>query len=331
VDEAKVKEAVDAAFAGEGLTAAFVVLHQGRIIAERYGQGAHKDMQLESWSMGKSVTATLLGALMQQGHFGLHDPAPVPLWRKDPEDPRSRIRVSDLLRMSGGLRFTHSSQPEWEWGRSVADHFFIYMGAVDAFHFSITRPAEFPPNTEGRYRNCDPLTLGYIIRQTVEKQGENYLAWPQKAVFDRLGIRKQVLEPDPYGNFLLTGYDYGTGRNWARLGLLYLQDGVWNGERILPEGYVKFVSTPAPGWEEPVYGGQFWVNGDGRWRVPKSAFFMAGAGGQHVIIVPTHDLVVARLGHGRGSRAGTEALNNALEKLVEAVGPRPARTTEGLN
>jgi CubicO group peptidase (beta-lactamase class C family) len=196
VDEAKVKEAVDAAFAGEGLTAAFVVLHQGRIIAERYGQGAHKDMQLESWSMGKSVTATLLGALMQQGHFGLHDPAPVPLWRKDPEDPRSRIRVSDLLRMSGGLRFTHPSQPEWEWGRSVADHFFIYMGAVDAFHFSITRPAEFPPNTEGRYRNCDPLTLGYIIRQTVEKQGENYLAWPQKAVFDRLGIRKQVLEPD---------------------------------------------------------------------------------------------------------------------------------------
>jgi CubicO group peptidase (beta-lactamase class C family) len=257
--------------------------------------------------------------LIEQGHLSLHEPAPVEMWREDPEDPRSRIRISDLLRMSGGLRFTHASQPPYEWGRTIADHLYIYAGGIDAFHFSITRPAEFPPNTVGRYRNCDPLTIGHLIRRTVEKLGENYLSWPQKALFDRIGIRRQVLEPDPYGNFLLTGYDYGTGRNFARLGLLYLQDGVWQGERILPEGFVDFVSTPAPGWDRPVYGGLFWVNGTGRWNVPTSAYYMSGAGGQHTIIVPTHDLVVARHGHRRGQREGVQALNAALGKLIEAI------------
>jgi CubicO group peptidase (beta-lactamase class C family) len=321
VDAIKVRQAVDAAFAGNGLTAAFVVVHKGRIIAERYGQGATKETQLESWSMGKSLTAALLGILVQEGHFGLQDPAPVELWHQDPADPRAKINISDLLRMSSGLLFSHASQPRYEWGRAIADHLYIYAGGIDAFHFSITRPVEFPPNEVGRYRNCDPLTVGYIIRQTVEKMGENYLTWPQKALFDHIGIRKQVLEPDPYGNFLLTGYDYGTGRNWARLGLLYLQDGMWQGERILPEGWSKFVGTPAPAWERPRYGGLFWVNGDGRWKVPKDAYYMSGAGGQHVIIIPSHDLVVVRMGHRRGQRSGQQSLNNALEMLMKGVGP----------
>jgi CubicO group peptidase (beta-lactamase class C family) len=319
LDRAKVMEAVDAAFAGESLTAAFVAVYKGRIVGERYGQGADRDTQLESWSMGKSLTATLVGVLAQQGHLRLEDPAPVELWRRDPEDPRSKIKISDLMRMSSGLRFTHASQPPHEWGRTIADHLYIYAGGIDAFHFSITRPAEHPPNTVGRYRNCDPLSLGYIIRQTVEKLGETYLAWPQKALFDRIGVRKQVLEPDPYGNFLLTGYDYGTGRNWARLGLLYLQEGVWQGKRILPDNWADFVSTPAPAWTPPIYGGLFWVNSDDQWRAPREAYYMAGAGEQNVIIVPSHDLVVVRLGHSRGSRAGGAALNVALGKIIEAI------------
>ena len=319
LDRAKVTEAVDAAFADESLTAAFVAVYKGQIVGERYGQGADRDTQLESWSMGKSLTATLVGVLAQQEHLRLEDPAPVELWRRDPEDPRSKIKISDLMRMSSGLRCTHASQPPHEWGRTIADHLYIYAGGIDAFHFSITRPAEHPPNTVGRYRNCDPLSLGYIIRQTVEKLGETYLAWPQKALFDRIGVRKQVLEPDPYGNFLLTGYDYGTGRNWARLGLLYLQDGVWEGERILPDSWADFVSTPAPAWTPRIYGGLFWVNSDDQWRAPREAYYMAGAGGQNVIIVPSHDLVVVRLGHSRGGRAGEAALNVALGKLIEAI------------
>jgi CubicO group peptidase (beta-lactamase class C family) len=321
IDAAKLKEAVDLAFPAGGLTAAFLVVHKGRIIAERYGEGADLNTQLESWSMGKSLTATLVGILAHQGHFGLDDPAPVPAWHEDPEDPRGKIRIRDLMQMSSGLRFTADGQPSYEWGRAIPDHLFVYADAIDAFDLSITRPVEFPPQTVGRYRNSDPLTLGYIVRRTVEAEGESYLTWPQKALFDKIGIRRQVLEPDAYGNFLLTGHDYGTARNWARLGMLYLQDGVWQGERLLPENWNDFVSTVATAWPRPQYGGLFWVNGAGAFpALPATAYYMSGAGGQSTIVVPTHDLVIVRMGHAEGSGVGGRGLRAALEKLMEAVG-----------
>jgi CubicO group peptidase (beta-lactamase class C family) len=319
IDRARLDAAVDAAFADpDALTAAFAVVYKGRLIAERYGQGATKDTQLESWSMGKSITATLFGLLVREGVYTLEQPAPVPEWQQ-PGDPRAAIRVMDLMRMSSGLRFIAGQDPDYTPDKGYPDHMFIYTGAVDAFAYSINRPLQFPPNTEGRYRNSDPLTLGYLIREAVRTRGEEYLTWPQRALFDRIGIRRQVLETDPYGNFLLTGYDYGTARNWARLGLLYLQDGMWQGRRLLPEGWTRFVSTPAPAWKTPVYGGQFWVNGTGDWNLPKDAYFMAGAGGQRTFIVPSHQLVVVRLGHFRGDRAGMKALDAALGHLMAAI------------
>jgi CubicO group peptidase (beta-lactamase class C family) len=151
------------------------------------------------------------------------------------------------------------------------------------------------------------------------KRGEEYLTFSQRSLFDQIGNRRQVLETDPYGNFLLTGYDYGTARNWARLGLLYLHDGMWQGRRILPEGWAKFVSTLAPAWKRPVYGGFFWINGDGALNLPKTAYFAAGAGGQRMFVIPSHDLVVVRMGHFRGDRAGMKALNAALAELIAAV------------
>jgi CubicO group peptidase (beta-lactamase class C family) len=320
VDRALVEEAVELAFADpDAYTAAFLVLHRGRIIAERYMPGIDKDTQLESWSMGKSLTATLIGQLIQEGAFALDDPAPVPEWHEDPDDPRAEIRISDLLRMSSGLRFIAPRDPDFGPESGYPDHMYVYTGAVDIFDFSVNRPLQFPPNTEGRYRNSDPLSLGYIIRRTVEARGEEYLTYPQRALFDKLGIRRQVLETDPYGNFQLTGYDYGTARNWARIALLYLQDGVWNGERILPEGFVDFVSTPAPAWSRPEYGGLFWINGTGAMPIPETAFYAAGGGGQRTIIIPSHDLAVVRLGHFRGSRPGMRTLNEALAKLMEAI------------
>jgi CubicO group peptidase (beta-lactamase class C family) len=131
-----------------------------------------------------------------------------------------------------------------------------------------------------------------------------------------------VIETDPFGNFLGQGYEVGSGRDWARLGNLYLQDGVWNGERILPEGYAKFVSTLAPAWaadKRPYYGAFFWINGLGQYPVPRDAFYMSGAGGQTTLIIPSHDLVVVRLGHYRGDAAGALAFRNALGLLMEAV------------
>jgi CubicO group peptidase (beta-lactamase class C family) len=318
LDRTKLDAAVDAAFANPAaMTAAFLVVHKGRIVAERYAPGITKDTQLESWSMGKSLAATLFGLLVKDGTYTLDQPAPVPLWQK-PGDPRSAIRNIDLLRMSAGLKFLGNQEPGSN--QTYPDHYYIYTGAIDAFEYSITRPQEYPPNTDGRYRNSDPLTITYLAKLAVTRRGEEFLTWPQRALFDRIGIRRQVLETDPYGNFLITGYDYGTARNWARIGLLYLQDGLWQGQRILPDGWAEFVSTPAPAWKRPEYGGFFWLNRIGTWNLPPDTYFAAGAGGQNTWIVPSQQLVIVRMGHMRGQGAARRATNTALALVREASG-----------
>jgi CubicO group peptidase (beta-lactamase class C family) len=323
IDRARLDAAVDAAFSDPAAqTAAFLVVHKGRIVAERYRDGITKDTQLESWSMGKSLAATLFALLVKDGTYTLEQPAPVPLWRR-PDDPRSKIRNIDLLRMSAGLKFLGNQEPGSN--ATYPDHYYIYTGAIDAFEYSVTRPQEYPPNTDGRYRNSDPLTIAYLTKLAVTRRGENFLTWPQRALFDKIGIRQQILETDPFGNFLITGYDYGTARNWARIGLLYLNDGLWQGQRILPEGWTQFVSTPAPAWRRPEYGGFFWLNRVNTWNLPADTYFAAGAGGQNTWIVPSQDLVIVRMGHMRGQGPARRATNTALGLVIEALGGKVPR------
>ncbi|HSL21049.1 MAG TPA: serine hydrolase [Vicinamibacterales bacterium] len=328
LDAEKVKQAVDAAFGpAEALTAAVVVTWRGRLIAERYGPGITRHTPLESWSMGKSLTATFMGILIKDGVYSLWQPAPVPEWQK-PGDPRAKIRIGDIMQMSSGLRIRAPQDPDYDPALGYPDHLYLYTGSVDSFHYAATRPPQWPPATVGRYRNTDPVLINYLVRLGVEKRGEEYLSFPQRALFDKIGIRTMVMETDPFGNFLTQGYELASARDWARLGNLYLNDGVWDGERILPEGFVKFVSTVAPAWEadkRPVYGAFFWINGEGAFPVPKDAFYMSGAGGQTTLIIPSHDLVVVRLGHYKGSRPGGEAFNRALALLMEAVRAGAAR------
>ncbi len=325
IDGAKVKQAVDAAFEpAEGMTAAFLVTWNGQVVGERYGQGITHTTPLESWSMGKSVTATLMGILIEKGVYRLSQPAPIPEWQQ-PDDPRAKIRIEDILHMSSGLRIRAPQDPDYDPSLGYPDHLYLYTGSVDSFKYAATRPQQWPPNSVGRYRNTDPVLINYLIRLGVEKRGENYHEFPQRALFDKIGIRTMVMETDPYGNFLTQGYEFASARDWARLGNLYLQDGVWNGQRILPEGYAKFVSTLAPAWasdKRPIYGAFFWINGDGSFPIPREAYFMAGAGGQNVIIIPSHDLVVVRLGHYRGQGPGGASLRKALSLLMEAI-PAP--------
>lgn len=324
VDMNLVAQAVDAAFdPPEGLTAAFVVTHRGRLLAERYREGIDHTTPLESWSMGKSLTGTLMGVLIHKGVYDLWQSAPVPEWQSE-GDPRSAIRIGDIMRMSSGLRFRAPQDPDFDPSVGYADHIYVYTGTVNSFEWAASKDQQWEPNTVGRYRNSDPVITNYLVRLGVEQLGENYHEFPQRHLFDKLGIRNLIPETDPYGNFLLQGYEFGSGRDWARLGNLYLTDGVApNGERLLPEGYVDYASTLAPAWEADgrhVYGGGFfWVNADGRRSVPESAFYMAGAGGQNTIVIPSHDMVVVRLGHYSGSGPGGDALERALALLMEAV------------
>jgi CubicO group peptidase (beta-lactamase class C family) len=322
INAAKLKQAVNAAFEpAEAMTAAFVVTWRGWLAAERYGEGLTARTPLEGWSMGKSLTATLLGILIKQGVYELSQPAPIPEWQT-PGDPRVKIRIADLLHMSSGLRIKAPQDPDYDPSGPYPDHLYLYTGSVDSFHYAATRPLQWPPNTVGRYHNTDPVLINYLIRLGAERRGEEYLSFPHRALFDKLGIRTMVIETDPFGNFLGQGYELASGRDWARLGNLYLQDGVWNDERILPEGYAKFVSTLAPAWEadkRPIYGGFFWINGDGRFPVPRDAYYMAGAGGQTTLIIPSHDLVVVRLGHFKGATSGAASFERALSLLMQAV------------
>ena len=325
IDAGKLKQAVNAAFEpAEGMTAAFVVTWRGRLIAERYGDGVTARTPLEGWSMGKSLTATMLGILIKEGAYELWQPAPIPEWQT-PGDQRAKIRIADILQMSSGLRIRAPQDPDYDPSGPYPDHVYLYTGSVDSFRYAATRPLQWPPGTVGRYHNTDPVLANYLIRLAVERRGEEYLLFPQRALFDKLGIRTMVMETDPFGNFLAQGYELAAARDWARLGNLYLQDGVWNGERLLPEGYVKFVSTLAPAWQadkRPIYGGFFWINGNATFPVPRDAYYMAGAGGQITLIIPSHDLVVVRLGHYKGAPAGAGSFRRALALLMEAAPKR---------
>ncbi len=305
-------------------TRGLVVVHCGRIVGERYAPGFDRHVRQICWSMGKSITAALIGILIHHGHVHLDDFAPIAEW-KGLDDPRRMIRLRHLLNMSSGLLFRRcgDGDPEEYTGTALDDHTYIYDGAIDVFAHSIARPLEFVPGTFWRYRNGDPLTLGAIVRRTVEARGEGYLAFPQRALFDKIGIREMALEPDPWGNFIMTGYEWGTPRDWARFGLLHLRDGVWEGERILPIGWTRFVSTPAPADPSKSYGGQFWLNAGGRWPdVPGDAYWAGGAWGQYAIIIPSREMVIVRMGQTLDAdflqEGRTSYMNQALRDILAA-------------
>jgi CubicO group peptidase (beta-lactamase class C family) len=332
--QALLDEAVAMMFARQAqFTNAFVVLHRGRVLAERYAAPFDAQTRFESWSMGKSIAASLVGRLHQQGRLALDEPAWMPQWQA-PGDPRQRIRVRDLLNMASGLRFSGSySSGEDEWrkaqpaqagqGARFLDHIYVYAGGIDSCAFSAAPPLEAPPGTLGRYRNCDPLLATALVRlRTCGDDHAAFARWVQTDLFHLIGAHGIVIEPDPHGHLLISGHDYGRARDWARLGQLYLQRGAWEAEQVLAEDFVQFVQTPNPAWaHEPYYGGFFITNNTGVLpTLPKDAFWMSGGGGQRVIVVPSLDLVVVRMGHMAGEIFGRkDTMDRALGLVRQAV------------
>ncbi len=298
-------------------TRAFVVAYGGRIIGERYAPGWTKDTPQIGWSQGKSITAALVGVLVQRGLLKIDQPAPVKEWRAD-DDPRREIRICDLLRMSSGLDFVNLGLGGPPAFTTRNEHMRVYFDSLNVFEHAVNQPPKTAPNTRWSYLNSDPLTLGKIIRDTVEAEGGEYLTFPQRALFDRIGARNYVLETDAWGNFILSGYDYGSARDWVRFGLLHLWDGVWQGERILPEGWTEFISTPAPADAKEHYGGLFWLNRPSTMdQVPKDAYWSAGFMGQVTLIIPSRDVVVVRMGPSPGGFY--PYLNDAVGRILKAL------------
>jgi CubicO group peptidase (beta-lactamase class C family) len=331
IDAAKLKRAVDTAFEpASAMTSAYVVSWRGKIIAERYAPGITPQTPLESWSMGKSVLAILMGMLVADGTYDLWQPAPIAEWQQ-PGDPRRDIRIADLLRMSGGLRFRGALDAESYPAGAYIDDFYVYTADVDVASYVTTRPPQWPAGTVGRYRNSDAVVIAYLIRRATEARGQDFYSYAQRALFDKIGMRTLTVEPDTFGTPLAHGYVLGSARDWARLGNLLLQDGRWNGEALVPESYVRFMRTAAPAWAadgRPVYGGFVWLNRNNYWPGPQDSYALFGAGGQAVWIFPTHELVVVRTGYAKGGEESTDPLKLILEAVPQSrpvEAPYPAR------
>ena len=257
VDAEKLAQAMDAAFAEPGSgnlrkTRAVVVVYDGRLIAERYAPGFGLDTPQLGWSMSKSVTNALVGMLVQQGKLELRSPAPVPEWQKK-GDPRWKITLDQLLRMSAGLEFSEEYAP-------FSDAVYMFYDSFDFAAYAANKPLEAEPDGKWHYSSGTANIIARVVRQTIDKASENYYPYIYQNFFHKIGMLSMVMEPDPSGTFVGSSYMFATPRDWARFGLLYLQDGVWNGERILPEGWVKYTTTPTPRAPRGEYGALFWLN-----------------------------------------------------------------------
>jgi CubicO group peptidase (beta-lactamase class C family) len=321
-DNAAVTKALDWAFAepdskNPRRTRAVVVVRDGRIIAERYGAGANQSMALQGWSMTKTVNQTLVGILVGLGKLHVKSPAPVPEWGKR-GDPRAAITLDELLRMSSGLRFREAYG---ELDSDVTRMLFRRAGAGD---YAASLPLAHPPDTFWDYSSGTANIIARIVRQAVGGSLPQYWAFPRKALFERIGARSAVMEPDSSGIFVGSSFMYATARDWARLGLLYLNDGVWNGERILPEGWVRYTTTPTPKAPLGQYGAQIWLNAGEPGAPEKRSmpslgtdiYWFDGFEGQHVIIIPSRKLVVVRLGVSQ--TAQNWDMGKFIEQLLDA-------------
>jgi CubicO group peptidase (beta-lactamase class C family) len=275
-------------------TLAAVVMHRGRIVAERYATGIGPDTALPGWSMTKSVINALVGILVREGRLKIDAPVPLPEWRGD---ARAAITLDHLLRMSSGLHVSEGIVTV----RSDLMRMLFASGDVAAF--AAGRDLEAAPGSRFQYDNGTSNIISRVLRDAMRDR-EDYLTFPRRALFDRIGMSSAVLETDAAGTFVGSSYMFATARDWARFGALYLEDGVWNGERILPEGWVAYTTSPAPADPQKSYGAHFaleipiqyaWKDA----RLPAKAFHAVGHEGQFVTIVPSRELLIVRLGRTR--------------------------------
>jgi CubicO group peptidase (beta-lactamase class C family) len=283
--------ALDAAFDrrsyGQGSeTTAVVIVQDGRIVAERYRPDFHMHMSQRTWSVAKSMAGTVVGAAVQQGIIDVDAPAPISEWQA-PGDPRRAITTNHLLRMASGL---HSDAAG---NRTDA----IYFGGTTVTENATAWPLEAAPGTRFRYANNDILLAIRGLRAKLG-QGERALAFPLTDLFWKIGMTRTIPETDWTGNHILSSQVWTTARDMARLGLLYVNDGVWNGERILPAGWGRYVSRRGAAQPERGYGygATFWTF-PADLGIPADAYIAQGNRGQYLAIVPSRRVVIVRRGY----------------------------------
>lgn len=300
VDAAALQAASDWAFnrqSPDQVTLSLLVVQGNQILHERYAPGVDVTTRTRTWSTAKSLASTLFGILVDRGKMQLDAPLGIEFLPQAGrgggavQDPRSAITLRHVLNMSSGLETVDNGGLEYATGSGLS-----YWAGASSERGARSRALIRVPGTSFDYENYDTLTAVYAMRRAIGNDQE-YREFPRKALLDKIGMRDTLISTDRFGDFILSSQVYTNARDLGRLGLLYLQNGMWKGERILSESWVKFVRTPAPSTApNNQYGGHFWLVPSNRTDIPKDAYSTNGNRGQFTVIVPSHNLVIVRRG-----------------------------------
>ncbi len=282
-------------------TRAVLVVKDSTIVGERYAPGFDKNTPQMGWSMAKSVTNALVGILVREGKLDVFEPAQIEDWHQNGSDNRQAITLDHLLRMSSGLYF------EEDYGSASTVNRMLWTKA-DAGKEAYQQSLQHPVDSVWYYSSGTSNIIGHIIRNQFPDY-QSYINFPYQQLYDKLGMNTVVMETDANGTFVGSSLIYASARDWAKFGQLYLQDGVWNGERILPPGWVTYTRTRTPNLAPyHFYGAHWWINAleeppagvavmKRKWEgVPVDAFYASGFEGQTVLVVPSENVVIVRLG-----------------------------------
>ncbi len=305
-------------------TKAIVVVKDGRIVAERYAEGYGIDTPILGFSATKSVISALVGVLVRQGKLALDKPAPVAAWQQ-PGDPRHAITVDQLLRHTAGLALGNSLSASL--GAVLEPVNRMKFMETDMAAYAEAAPLETSPGSVWNYHDGNTLILSQLIRDAAGRTPADVLRFAREELFAPLGMHHVTIEFDGADTPEGSSQMLASARDWARFGMLYLDDGVIEGQRIVPEGWVRYSASPTPNaWVG--YGAGFWTNlGDSfgaKYRIehgwPRDAFFAKGTIGQYVIIIPSQRLVIARFGITPNWPLDADGVSRLVSDVVAATG-----------
>ncbi len=293
-------------------TLGLAVAWNGRILGERYAEGVTDSTSLLGWSAAKSVLGALYGVLVYTQGLDIRQSAGLPEWAND---PRREITIDQLLRMESGLDFDEDYA-------GVTDATRMLYTSASMGTFAAKASAMAPPDTRWSYSSGTSNILARILYEKAGGTPEAMHRLMYDQFFDKLGVTTAVWEHDESGVLVGSSYLYMSARDWLRVCQLYLQDGIWNGERILPEGWVTYSLTPTPHAPDAQFGAHIWLNAaeDPDLRqlpgLPRDLFMFKGFQGQWIIGIPSRGLVIARLGVDHDRRWPAGQFTGDLLKLL---------------
>lgn len=299
-------------------TLSLLVVYKGRIIHERYAPGIDMATRTRTWSTAKSIASALIGMAVDDGLLALDDPLNMvwkPEVRSAETDPRQPITLRHVLNMSSGLETIDNGGMEYATGSGLS-----YWAGASSVNGALSRGLIREPGSYWDYENYDTILGVYALKLALGGES-TYAEFPRKALLDKIGMRNTLVSTDRFGDFVLSSQVYTNARDLARFGLLYLNNGVWRGERLLSEDWIAFSRTPAPATvgRGGQYGGQWWLVPEGRDDIPADAYSTAGNRGQYTVVVPSHDLVIVRRGLDYGRQGFSQwDLTREVLKAVAA-------------